>query len=387
MWFRRKLDRTGAERYVFVFPTGSKKPLPRKLTKHLDGQPDHNIKFWMAEWAAKHGHALPRTGLAHPGLRRLLDDYKAWLVAERAHRKTVRQHYQLLEQYVLPTLLSLDPQNTDPNHWPRWAPKLRDALADAGCSDNTIRLANVALRGLWAYLARGGQVLHVGLTLLLLNPTKGRQRTPLQRVVTPDDVLAFAQGGAPATARLMALMAYFWSLRPQEVFALERRHFRGGTRAASLEAVKVMKGNGLGYQLAYYVERQRDERGEPAPPKELSVGWVVGFDDWAAPLVVQLLAEHPQTGWILPATGDHYYRYWRRCTKDTVLAGVSLKDLRRASLYYLGHHTSLPPAALQAHARHADAESTSWYLRRPSEAADDALDSLVLDAKPEPEAG
>ena len=59
------------------------------------------------------------------------------------------------------------------------------------------------------------------------------------------------------------------------------------------------------------------------------------------------------------------------------IAGFTLKDLRRASLYHLGHYTEFGIQELANHARHANIETTRLYIRRPSEDApeQDYLDS------------
>ena len=51
--------------------------------------------------------------------------------------------------------------------------------------------------------------------------------------------------------------------------------------------------------------------------------------------------------------------------------GMTLKDLRRASLYWLGHYSSVDLVALKNHARHRNVETTSLYTRRPLEDVSD----------------
>ncbi len=56
-----------------------------------------------------------------------------------------------------------------------------------------------------------------------------------------------------------------------------------------------------------------------------------------------------------------------------------MKDLRRASIYWLGHHTNIGIIELKSHARHKRVDTTALYLRRPEEQIDE-LDALDLDA-------
>jgi integrase len=383
MYFRRKSDRHGNERYVFCYyyEDGKLKCLPRAQTKHLDGQPDHNIRFFIEEWEARNGkdRASASTELTHPGLLRLVDQYLAFMAKRGKDSKTVESHRRGLVFHALPSLLDLDYSNTDPNYWPNHTARLWEAMSGRGITDNNIRLANIAMRGLWEWMCtQPDLVLHKGTMLRLLSPVGGRKETPLKKAWTPEEVLAFARKRAGKREALMALLGYFFSLRPQELFAAERKHFKAGTKASDLQACKNMRAAKLGSLLAYNVQCQRDEDGDESPPKVDSRGWVACFNDDAARLIVAALKALPEIGYLFPQEVGSLYAYWRR----NGLPGATLKDLRRASILWLGHNSNLGqnPIHLQKHARHLDFDSTEKYLRAPEPESEAEIDPLDLDA-------
>jgi hypothetical protein len=126
-------------------------------------------------------------------------------------------------------------------------------------------------------------------------------------------------------------------------------------------------------KFAVNVTKQRIQTGEITTPKAYSVGWVSCFDETAARLLVPLLKEADKNG-VFNRRNDFLFSRW----KEHGIKEITLKDLRRSSLYYLGHVVGLEFAGLSAHARHAKPETTMLYLRRPVEETKDV--ELDLDA-------
>jgi hypothetical protein len=114
----------------------------------------------------------------------------------------------------------------------------------------------------------------------------------------------------------------------------------------------------------------------PAKPKAGSRGWVACFDRDAAIEIVKHLNRFPNAGPIFNFGNDWYFKRWRR----EGYPGLSLKDLRRASLYWLGHYTSLEISALKNHARHKSIMTTALYTRRPFEEIVSRSGTLDLDS-------
>jgi hypothetical protein len=110
-------------------------------------------------------------------------------------------------------------------------------------------------------------------------------------------------------------------------------------------------------------------------PKAHSKGWVGCFNEQAAREIVELLTGFGPTQPLFSVTNNRtLYKYWQQ----DGIQGITLKDLRRASLYWLGHHSnfSKEPIKLMKHARHKRIDTTMLYLRRPEESLEG---NLVLD--------
>jgi integrase len=161
---------------------------------------------------------------------------------------------------------------------------------------------------------------------------------------------------------LFGLIAYFFSLRPQEVMALEKRDFATGSKALSFECSRAMVNAGLDGCLVVNVVKQNSKIVGISDPKRSSRGVVACFNGEARRLILTAL-ERAEPGRLFPFCVDHYYHLWARYG----IPGITLKDMRRASIYWLAHYTSLSLPALRNHARHSSIETTGIYTRRPEE--------------------
>lgn len=107
-----------------------------------------------------------------------------------------------------------------------------------------------------------------------------------------------------------------------------------------------------------------------------SVGWVACFDEKAARELVKLLVGKPFDQPLFEHGLFWYIKLWKRGGFPNTVT----KDMRRASLYHLGHYSDLPVVALKNHARHQNMETTMLYTRRPEELSDNDRGHLDLDA-------
>jgi len=353
-------------KYVYVM-TSRNTCLPRALTKHLDAEPDHNVRFWITDYELKHGVKVVEK---QPLLSKWVERVEAYL-AERASKKspkTQSDHRRMLMDFVIPFFTQLHGLG-DPNQWPPVAPKLAAYIRDQTGSEFQIQKANSALRAFWEWLHDEQQVLGNSV-LRLKKPVRTAVATPLLRTVSPEEVLAFS-ARAPRYMALLALCGYFFSLRPQEVFALRVSDFRAGSTARGFECSKVMRKFYQFDGLVVNVTRQRDQTGQITPPKAFSKGWVSCFDERAARRLVELIRGQQD---LFSNRNDYLFDHWKKFG----IPNITLKDLRRASLYHLGHIVGMEFAGLSAHARHAKPETTMLYLRRPEEEAEGL--TLDLDA-------
>lgn len=193
----------------------------------------------------------------------------------------------------------------------------------------------------------------------------------------PDEVMEYVAATSDLHLKLTALFGYFSSLRPQEIFALRKGDLIAGSKAEELECCKTMASKGLYSRLAVNVHRQRIKNGKFAPPKSHSKGHVAIFDERAAKAIVFLLKDVKDPLMpLFPHLPDWHMKLW---VKNGIPKSTT-KDLRRASLYYLGHKTALNDlVSLMKHARHKKPETTMLYLRRPGEVTGE-WQELDLDA-------
>lgn len=70
-------------------------------------------------------------------------------------------------------------------------------------------------------------------------------------ILTGERTVPFTQQTTRDDMRLMMLIAYFFSLRPQEVIALRPADFKAGLKASDNEAAKAMES--AGSCLQYYI--------------------------------------------------------------------------------------------------------------------------------------
>lgn len=364
--------REGKRVVVYTSRGGQQVRVSRKETKHLDGEPDHNVDTWVRHYALTH-EGTRRRGpvevLDEPATIDLVETFCVHLASRRKSKKTTSQHRHNLLTYCLPFFVSRH-HLADPVHWPAKSVRLLEHLESLGLAPRTINVCNVSMRVFWTWLVEEG---HAAGSLLLRNAVVGSRDTPLSFVVSPDDVLRHTY--ASPELRLLSLIGYFTSLRPQEVVALRPRDFRAGSRAAELEACRVMAAAGHFGRLAVEIHRQRVGN-DFARPKAGSRGWVACFDERAAREIVAALRERDPDALLFPCRLDWYFRLWRR----RGYPGLTLKDLRRSSIYWLGHYGKLDFTQMKNHARHSDPSTTALYVRRPGGESAGDFGDLDLDA-------
>jgi integrase len=230
-------------------------------------------------------------------------------------------------------------------------------MRDRGLSEALIRSSNSALRKFWKFHTEEGNIRSV--TQLLLRPSRipKSRKAVLPKTLSSEEVLQFLKSQTDQDIKLLTLFGYFATLRPQETLALTRQDLKVDE---SLECCKVMREHGLYGKLAVRVDKQKSKSGEIKAPKAGSVGWVAIFDERAARMIAELV--RPMAGALISIGADCAGKKFRKAG-----LGVTLKDLRRAGLYWLAHYGGLTYAALKNHARHSDPSTTWVYLRRPDE--------------------
>lgn len=344
--------------YKYDATTGKTNALPRTESRHLDGQPDDVIDIYIGSLQTTTKHR-PKTDTK---LTELVARYEQFIQSRKLDKSTIYNHTSSLLRFVVPFYLSQTPSLPHPDQWALSSPKLLEYLRNQECSPTTISRVNVAFRSFWRWLLEEG-LIPEGKVLRLRAPRQTTHETLLQFTLKPVDVLTFVKDCLQPDICLMALAGYFFSLRPQETFALMKNSFRAGSSTAELESCKVMVKAGLYGRLAVLISNQKSKTNkELKTPKNHSKGFVACFDEQAAREIVKLVQSATENT-LFPFSVDYYSRRWARFG----IPNIALKDLRRASLYHLGHFSEIGIVGLRSHARHAKITTTDLYLRRPAE--------------------
>lgn len=373
------------KRYVRVRArdeSGKIRPLPRSLISHLDGQPRHIIQSWVDNYALTVEARMPGVYVVQdPALRELFRRFDVYMRA-RKDASTCDGYRKALLDRVFPFLLARPEPLTNPEAWVHAAPRLLEYLEAKKVSVENILRANTAFKKFWAWLIEDGVLPVTMPDLRLRRPVRPTKTTPLKFTLNPDQVLAWCKKCPDPELKFMALMGYFCSLRPYETFGLTKAFFAAGKAAQDLECCKTMAQMQMFDRLAVYVARNRRARKRRVevekfkkPKTSASKAWVACFNEDAAKEIVKLVNKFPKD-W------DTFFQYApRKCQEkwqENGMRGYSLKDLRRASAYWLGHNTefSKHPILFQKHTRHKKMDTALLYLRRPEEttAEDDLLD-------------
>lgn len=353
--------------------TGKNPPLPRSETRHLDGATDEQIKAWIQNYAAINGYSVQNEEhVIGDRWAKLIAGFMATPEVTTKDEKTQGDYKRYLTQYVLVYFVN-KLQLNDPYQWTYKSGALTTYLVnERKVSGYVVKKCNVALRMFWDYLIDTGEM-HQSISLRLKTVKIPAPETPLERVYKPEDIFNIAKKLEP-DLRLMLLCGYFMSIRPQELFALKATTFLAGIRAVEIECSKVMKSAGLYQGLVGYIKEQRTQSGKIRKPKGGIVAYVACFDKDAAEQIVKLVQvlHNPKEEYLYSMPNDHYFKRW-----DDYNLGLTVKDTRRSSLYWLGHNSKLTPVAIKNHARHKKMETTDKYLRRPKETLDTV--DLVLD--------
>lgn len=371
-WARRK------DNHQVRIWTNDGKNLPRKTYRHLDSQPDFNIRQWIDNYERQYeGKTWTPDRLPDGTLKTLLGQYLTYLeTVKKRDRGTIHQHDWALREYAFPFFLGQEPPMQNPNDWVYVSGRLCEFFLNKGVSGSIINRTQTALRGFWRW-GRAYQHITTVVPLETIPAVVASQPTPLKDMPTPEEILAVVIN-MPKDIQLITMLGYFFSLRPYEILAVKYEDFRAGSGVAGLEAAKAMRVLGLYDKLAINVRRQRDKYGTVKTLKTAeSRGWVCCFNRQAAALTVTLLNDLAAAdGTLLPYSYDQYDNKWKAAGLKT----LGLKDLRRASLYWIGHNTPISGWQLMKHARHTRIATLLKYLRRAEEHIDVVDVLLDLDS-------
>lgn len=367
MFFQRKPGKKLPRVCVYYSKDGKQIPVPRKMTKHLDGKDDWEIEDWMRWYEAVNNVDRRRVFAELGDFQETMDEFLAHLELQKLDKGTIRIYTNCLK-LALPHFI------TEPNldAWYLLTGGLYNHLSKLAISADQHNRTNQAFGAFYRWLQLQGKVKHRH-GLMLMNRPSERSKTPLKRVLTPDEVLTWVRAQTSPELKFMALAGYFLSLRTGETFGARKSDFVAGAKARALEAAKVLTKAGMPCSLVFNVQNCRRANGTFHTPTELKRGGIVGcFDTEAAKMLVTLV-NAAEDNLIIQGKPERWIKMWSK----SGIKGIALKDLRRASLYWLGHYTEITLVGLQSHARHTDPKTTALYYRRPEEEFDGSGDDLL----------
>lgn len=376
--------RRGGKTYVYYHDSGSGKlrQVPRKLTKHLDGQPLHTAEEWVKQWEMDHGHVVDRAERINVkpddkllALWKQYQDFKDSDSDTPRRANTVAGETALFERYIVAFFVGKHGKK-DPTTWHPLVPEFHSFLAEKSLS------ASSRQKVLWA-LKRFGESLvftqHMSFPYAIRPPrSKASKVTPLKVRKTPEDIISFAKSttydaktfrkGA-VQFNLAVLLGYFGGFGPGELFALEKSDLITGDHAeAHCKTLPGFRKYKLGSRLGVVVNKTLPVSGKnnapiPLMKNDYRYGVANIWDKDAAKLIASLVRDLPD-GRLFPFSYGHLMRQWREQVHPKLKA--TPHDLRRASGLYLGRTVRVDLTLLQEHMRHAEIETTMLYCREPA---------------------
>ncbi len=256
--------------------------LPRKDTKHLDQFTNEEIDQWVSEWEVHNNRVCQKPvndPLDDPIWSTSVESFCEFLQVDFGrHPYTIQIHRRNLMVFALPFFrkeMQLNNLAEIRDQSRLMSPWLRSKLA---LPESKIKAIHQSLRLFWSWLGEEGIA---NGQLVLRTRRMGHRHTPLRQLPNPDDILTWQS--ERKDLRLLMLLGYFFSLRPQETFALQATDFLAGKLAQAQEPCRVMSAAGLYDRLLVKVYRQKSRGLDHMPePKAGSKGLVACFSEEAA---------------------------------------------------------------------------------------------------------
>jgi integrase len=280
--------------------------------------------------------------------------------------ETLDAENKRFENHIVTYFVGIHHQK-DPTKWHSLVPGLLGHLSGYIKGKQHIKRILGSLKRFSEFLVYYG---HMTFPFVIITPSRKNPRTtPLKLRLYPKDVISFANrhigNENGLNFSLTALLGYFSSLRPSELYALNREDFLTGEDAVTHCPTRdhLVKAN-LGSKLGIVINKALKNSGVvPILKTDASYGVVNIWDADAARLIASILRGLPD-GMITPFSLGWLNRAWREKAKPGI--GVTVHDFRRASGLYLGRDVRLDLTLLQEHMRHAEISTTIIYTRIPA---------------------
>ncbi len=353
---------------------GKQKMLPRVHYEYLDRCSESVIVDFCRRLDKDLGlNKNESLSFKHLELDSYLVEYDAQLFKDGLDRHTIKQYLSYLRNYGVPFFTNdvevegvLHKKLEKIEDWPSKSPFFRDwYLNHTGNSPEMARVNIATIKRFWKWLKFKQYIYptadpEFSHRLRSIRIGSNQKVAILPRPVEPDEILEFADSTDSNECRFIALVAYGASLRPQEVFRLSPSFFLTPQQAEHFE-VNVRRAHMKMYnRLSINVVEQISRNG-PKPAK--TIGVTPLLDERFAKRLLPFLEVTASNSRFLNSCVDWCYTKWRRFG----IEGLTVKDLRRASLHYLAHNTPYNHhhIDLMKFARHEKFSTTEIYLKTP----------------------
>lgn len=357
---------------IRLFERGTKgRKWPREECRPFDAMTDEQVEAWTQNYNAQ--VHIQAAGVGTSGrLSALIQEWKT-------HLETKGRHYETVSEKVRHAYRAgryFEALTDNIRLWPQHSINLAThLLSEEHSLLETAKTQNDA-RAFWEWLKKHKRMVSGALDLDQVVGYAVQNQTPLQFTVTPEQVLKFARETPIFEFKVAVLVAFFAGLRPQEVYALKRDQFYSKDIARNSPSGEVMRSIGLYDGLMVDVRRNRGKRsGDVRDPKKGSFGLVSVHNKEAAAYLVSLIGKMDPDIVLFKYTNSYYQHDWR---KDGY-PGLTVRDLRRAGIYWLGHFSQIKLESLKNWARHKKIQTTSLYFRQPYASPTTTQDVLELD--------
>lgn len=380
-FIRYRKGRKGVYVYYYDTKQGCLVQIPRETTKAWDGLPEEEILALKRKWEEDHGLArnqITRHSLgADDKLKQLWDSYQKNRMRFKKRRgSTADAENNVFELYICRFFVQVHAKK-DPTQWHALVPDFHNWLFEQPISDAHRRTILWALERFGAHLVFSRVMTY---PYTIQTPTRDNNKeTPLKVRIAPDEILkdvrahsfkrSFKKHASLTRVsrinfKLAVLLGYFASLRPEELYALEKSDFSTGDKAVELSKTYAgLKAGGLGSKLVVKIDKSLKGTGVEAHVKSHhSYGYVNIWYPPAAKVIAEMLRDLPD-GRLFPFSRGYLDKAWREIVYPIVAS--TAHDLRRASGLHLGRTLRIPLTLFQEHMRHAEVETSMLYMREP----------------------
>jgi integrase len=348
--------------------------LPPGQIEHLQAASDEDVQAWIDQFEAGHGRVKAKVEQHYVDREsevfQKYQQFEAFMETDQRKKPlretTKKARIYFFERHICGFFIGAH-GNDNLNRWRHLIPQFHTHLVQKGVSRRDRKRTLGILKEFGTYLAF---IEHIDAPWLIL-PPKGveNSETPLKLIRTPSEILSLSGHILLAPLRLACLIGYFASLRPSEVWALTIEDFLTGAAAKDCRSYQVTSAHGVGSGLSVHIRRTfhaEDRGGLTSDTKSKASKDIVNIWHPDGAKAIAKFLKDIKSGPIFPAwSRGHFDHQWLKYGQPSV--GLTMHDLRRSSVFYLGKILNFHPIGLKDYARHVEISTTMLYVRGPND--------------------